>query len=235
MSRLNLTLSQRRGLRRQLVETLDARVLRRTLVVLEFDQGRSAGELARMLGVTRQSVYHWIAVYLQERDVSALEDQEGRGRTRLMDEDEEHLLEALLALSPQELGYPHVNWTVPLLQEALEVVTGQRRSENTLRRALHLLKYVWKRPRYDLEPDPEQEKKTKNLQANSGFAAAQRGAGAGRDRLVALSAAARRLVPARRGRPGLAERPQCSTGDLRGAQPAHRHTAAGSAGERTQR
>jgi hypothetical protein len=40
MSRLNLTSWQRRRLRRQLTETLDARILRRTLAVLEFDQGR---------------------------------------------------------------------------------------------------------------------------------------------------------------------------------------------------
>ena len=77
----------------------------------------------------------------------------------LLDEDQEHLLEALLAVSPQDLGYPHVNWTVPLLQEVLEIATEQWVSEDTLRRALHRLDYVWKRPCYDLVPDPEREKK----------------------------------------------------------------------------
>src|SRR5512143_3234719 len=57
MSRLNLTSWQRRRLRRQLAETRDARPFRRTLAVLEFDHGRSAADIARMLGVTRKTIY----------------------------------------------------------------------------------------------------------------------------------------------------------------------------------
>src|SRR5215213_2016367 len=98
MSRLHLTAWQRRRLRRQLKETLDARLLRRTLAVLEFDQGRSAADVARMLRVTRQSIYNWIEAYTRDRDPEALRDEPGRGRHRSLDEDDEHLLEALLAL-----------------------------------------------------------------------------------------------------------------------------------------
>src|SRR5205823_1505680 len=89
MSRLNLTSWQRQRLRRQLAETHDARVFRRTLAVLEFDHGRSAADIARMLGVTRQSVYHWVEVYTQDHDASSLEDEEGRGRHPLLDPDPE--------------------------------------------------------------------------------------------------------------------------------------------------
>ena len=161
MSRLNLTSWQRRRLRRQLAETRDARLYRRTLAVLEFDHGRSAADIARTLGVTRQSVYDWVEAYTQDHDPASLEDEGGRGRHPLLDEDQEHLLEALLAVSPQDLGYPHVSWTVPLLQEVLEIAAEQWVSDDTLRRALDRLNYVWKRPRYDLDPDPEREKKTR--------------------------------------------------------------------------
>ncbi len=68
MGRLNLTAWQRHRLRRQLKETLDARLLRRTLAVLEFDQGRSAADVAHMLGVTRQSVHNWAGTYTQGHD-----------------------------------------------------------------------------------------------------------------------------------------------------------------------
>src|SRR5437763_11365007 len=102
MSRLNLTSWQRRRLRRQLAQTRDAHLYRKTLAVLEFDQGRSATDIARMLGVTRQAVYHWIEAYTQDHDPTSLEDQPGRGRYPLLDEDHEHWLEALLAVSPQE-------------------------------------------------------------------------------------------------------------------------------------
>lgn len=168
MSRLNLTSRQRRRLRRQLAETHDARLFQRTLAVLEFDFGRSAADIARMLGVTRQSVYNWIEAYTLDHDPSSLEDEEGRGRDPLLDEDQEHLLEALLAVPPQELGYPHTSWTVPLLREALEIATEQRVSEDTLGRALGRLDYVWKRPRYDLDPDPEREKKNAAFVGKSG-------------------------------------------------------------------
>lgn len=159
MSQLNLTSWQRQRLRRQLAETRDARLFRRTLAVLEFDHGHSAADLARMLGVTRQAIYNWVEAYTQTRDPLSLEDEEGRGRYPLLDEDQMHLLEALLAISPQELGWSHVSWTIPLLHEALEIATGQRVSDDTLRRAMHRLDYVWKRPRYELNPDPEREKK----------------------------------------------------------------------------
>src|SRR5438270_9986044 len=106
MSRLNLTPWQRRRLRRQLAKTRDARLFRRTLAVLEFDHGRSAADIARMLGVTRKCIHDWAGAYTEGRDPASLEDEGGRGRHPSRDEDQEHLLEALLASSPQDLGYP---------------------------------------------------------------------------------------------------------------------------------
>jgi transposase len=197
MSQLHLTSWQRHRLRRQLSEAEDVRLFRRTLALLELDYGRPAADIARMLGVSRQTVYNWLEAYTEAYDPTALEDNRGRGHYRLLDEDDEHLLEALLARSPQELGYPHVSWTVPLLREALEIATGQRVSEDTVRRTLRRLEFVWKRPRYDFDPDPEREKKTPHPPANPGLAAAQRRAGRRRDRPAALPAAARRLVEAR--------------------------------------
>jgi transposase len=181
MSRLKLTSWQRLRLRRQLAAAQDARLYRRTLAILEFDYGRSATDIARMLGVTRQSIYNWVDAYTQDHDPASLEDEGGRGRHRILDEDQEHLLEALLSMSPQDLGYPHVCWTVPLLHGVLETTTEQRMSEATLRRALGRLDYVWKRPRYDLGLDPEREKKTSHPAANPRSAATQRRPGPGRD------------------------------------------------------
>src|SRR3954454_19166623 len=100
-SRLQLTSWQRRRLRGQLAETRDARLYRRTLAVLELDHGRSAADIARMLGVTRKCIYDWVGAYIEDRDPASLEDAGGRGRPRLLDEDQEHLLGALLAASPR--------------------------------------------------------------------------------------------------------------------------------------
>jgi len=235
MSRLNLTSWQRRRLRRQLAEAQDARLYRRTLAVLEFDLGRSVADIARMLGVARETVYAWIEIYTQDHDPASLRDRPGRGRYPLLDDDRERLLEDLLASSPQDHGYPHTTWTLPLLQEALEIATGLRVSQETLRRALRRMDYLWKRPRHDLDPDPEREKKTADPPADPGPAAAQRGPGPGRDRPAAVPTVAGRLVEARRGRQGLAERPQCAANDLRRDEPLDRDPAVRAAREGAQR
>jgi transposase len=235
MSRLNLTPWQRRRLRRQLAQSRDARLYRKTLAVLEFDHGRSAAEIARMLGVTRETVYAWIRIYTQDHDPSSLGDQPGRGRYPSLDEDQEHLLETLLAESPQDHGYPHTTWTLPLLQEALEIASDLRVSQETLRRALRRMDYLWKRPRYDLDPDPEREKKTADPPAGPGPAAAERGPGRGRDRPAVVPALAGRVVEARRGRQGVAEWPQCAAHDLRGDELADRDPAVPAAPEGAQR
>jgi len=235
MSQLNLTSCQRQRLRGQLNQTRDIYLYRRTLAVLEFDHGRTAADIARMLGVTRQSVYNWVAAYRQAADPAALQDEPGRGCGPLLDEDDEHLLEALLAGSPQDMGLPHTSWTVPLLQDALQLGTGRRVSDDTVRRALRRLDYVWKRPRYVLDPDPLREKKTRHPAANPSPAEAQRVAGGGRDRPAAVPAVAGGLVEARRGGRGLAERSQRPAGGIRGDELVDGGAALRAAGEGTQR
>jgi len=233
MSAFKLTSWQRQRLRRELLQTRDARLYRRILALLEYDHGRSASDIARMLGVTRQTIYLWVAAYAPSHDPASLADEPGRGRPRLLDEDQGHFLEVLVTLAPQDLGFPHTSWTVPLLRHALEIATERAVSEDTVRRALRRLDYVWKRPRYDLEPDPEREKKTPHPPANPGSPSTQRHSRPGRNRPAALSASACQLVEARRGRPGLADRPQRPARYLRGHQPADRGALADDAGQGT--
>jgi transposase len=179
MSRLKLKYWQRRRLYQQLKATSDARTYRRTLAVLELDRGQSAAEIAAMLGVTRQSVHNWAAAFAREPDPAVLRDEDRSGRPPLLDEQAGDLLPALMGQSPQDLGYPHANWTVPLLQQELERGLGLRPSDETVRRGLRQLGYVWKRPRYVLDPDPEREKKTADSLADPDFAATERRAGPG--------------------------------------------------------
>jgi transposase len=171
MSELSLTPAQRQRLQRQLKHTQDARVYRRTLALLQVDQGTPISQVAHLLGVTRQSIYNWIDDYSQSHDPAALADEQRTGRPTFWTEDLQGQLQCLLRQSPDQLGYPAVNWTIPLLREQLGRCTGQWPSEDTLRRQLHRLDYVWKRPRYVLDPDPELEKKKAAAQANQAVAA----------------------------------------------------------------
>jgi transposase len=171
---LKLTRWQRQRLQRQLKRTQDARVYQRTLAILDYDRGESISHIARRLGVTRQSVYNWIAAYAEAAEPESLVDDARSGRPTLWTEDVRAVFQTLLEQTPDQLGYFAGNWTVPLFQDALAGYTGRRPSEDTIRRELDRLGYVWKRPRYVLDPDPEREKKTPHPQENPGPAAAQR-------------------------------------------------------------
>ncbi len=170
MGEFVLTAAQRHRLERQLKHTHDVRVFQRTLAVLERARGRSVSDIARMLRVSRQSVYRWIEDFGESFDPDALIDDERPGRPRRWSEECSEWLSAFLKRSPVELGYPAANWTVPLLQTALFVCTGDQFCSRTIRRELQRFEYVWKRPRYVLKSDPEREKKTSNSPRNSAVA-----------------------------------------------------------------
>jgi transposase len=179
MNGIRLTLSQRRSLRRQLKETRDARVYRRTLALLEHAQGTPVTKVAESLGVDRRSVHRWIESFVQSSDPSSLCERPRPGRPRLWSPDCARRLEELLKVSPESLGFFAVNWTVPLLRESLVESMGQLFSDDTIRRGLWDLGYVWKRPRYVLAPDPEREKKKISPSENQGIAAPKCSAGRG--------------------------------------------------------
>jgi transposase len=156
---LVLTRSQRYRLRQQLRHAQDAALYRRTLALLELDRGKPLAQVAASLGVTRQSIYNWIGIYTQSFDPLALRDDTRCGRPTAWTPDLDELLRTLLQERPRHWGYHATNWTVPLLQQQLASWDGSWLAEDTIRRKLRDLGYVWKRTRYVLPPDPEAEKK----------------------------------------------------------------------------
>jgi integrase/transposase len=221
MSQQPLTLSpwQRRQLQRLRAQTQDARLYRRTLAVLEIARGTPIARVARTLGASRRAVYYWVEDYAERHDPADLVPGHGPGRPTAWTEEARALLQELLAGSPAARGYYAVNWTVPLLQEELRHGTGGRLSDDTIRRELRRLGYVWKRPRYVLASDPELEKKTADPPANRGPAAPQRPAGRRRDRPAAVPAAAGQLVVAGAAGAGVAVGEERPPGGLRHDEP----------------
>jgi transposase len=177
MSIVQLTSSQRRWLRTQLHRATDASYYRRLLAILELDRGQTVSEVATSLQVTRQSVYNWARSFAACLDPAVLQDHYGAGRPTVWTQELKTLLLTSLQHRPDELGYVGVNWTVPLLQEHLFRQGGRWLSDDTIRREMDRLGYVWKRFRYSLPPDPEREKKTRHPAAAAGFAATQRQVG----------------------------------------------------------
>jgi transposase len=146
-----------------------------------LDEGQSVAAVAELLGVSRQSVYNWSRAFAQSPRPETLADDFGGGRPTLWTDQARTVLCECFRHRPQELGYTGMNWTVALLRSYLLDRTGLCLSDDTIRRQLQRLGYVWKRFRYVLPADPQQEKKKPHPPTFAGLAATQRQAGGGRD------------------------------------------------------
>lgn len=222
MNGIRLTSMQHAHLQRQLEYSEDVRVYRRTLAILEHDAGIPIVRIAENMNVDRGSVHRWIAAFRESLSPCSLLEKPRNGRPRLWTDAHSQWMQALLETSPEELGYFAVNWTVPLLREHLRESIGQNVSDDTIRRGLAALGYVWKRPRYVLAADPDRDKKKTNSTSNQGFAASQRHSGRRRNRSVAVSTVAFCMGQARQNdesSPVWLERPP---GDLRNDQYSNR-------------
>ncbi len=174
---VRLTSSQRRQVSARLRATDDASYGRRLMAILALDEGGSVSEVAERLGVTRQTVYNWVRTFETTGSATALEDRYGGGRPSVWTDELEALLLAALRQRPDQMGYPGPNWTIRLLQEHLERYSGRLLSDDTIRRQMRRLDYVWKRSRYVLPPDPEREKKTRHPATAEEPASAERALG----------------------------------------------------------
>jgi transposase len=179
MGSFTLSIGQRRRVQRALRTTAEARVYRRLLALWQVAQGQSVAEVAARVGVCRQSLYHWLTRYQQTADPAALQDRARPGRPSRWTAGALRTLRTALQRAPDRFGYWAVNWTVPLLIEHVARQSGVRVSDETMRRQVHRLGYVWKRPRYVLAADPEREKKAPDPAAPDAAGVAHRRAGRG--------------------------------------------------------
>jgi len=179
MDGTRLTAAQQRRLSDTMRHAHDARLYRRTLAVLECGRGKGVVEVARTLGVTRQSVYNWVRRYQHAGKPTSLADAPRTGRPRQAHGAAETLLQVLIMASPEQCGYHATYWTVPLLLDQVRQNLGTACCDTTIRRSLHRLGYVWKRPRYVLAADPQREKKKPYPARAWQLTSAKRGVGGG--------------------------------------------------------
>lgn len=145
-------------LRNRMQTTIDARECRRCSALLRVDEGQTVSAVAREFGVSRQTLHNWRSKFQADRQMD-LRDRYRSGRPTVWDDGRVRTLKQLLAESPRQHGFYAVGWTAELLQTRLEQLLEWQVSEDSLRRKLHELDYVWKRYRYRLKPDPNREKK----------------------------------------------------------------------------
>ncbi len=158
---VQLTPAESTHLRRLARSCSSSRIEKRVLAILALSRGEAVERVALLLECSKQSVINWRAAWLRSsRGVEVLEDRPHLGRPRGWDEDREEILGALLQRSPDQFGYRAHAWTSRLLSHELARLSGWRPSDRTVRRELKALGYVYKRPRYVLDPDPRLVKKS---------------------------------------------------------------------------
>jgi transposase len=147
---LELTRKEYRRLESYLQAAPGVRVYRKAAAVLAVHDGTPVNEVARVLRVHRLSVYNWLRAYDEARDPAALSDRYHGSRPESWSGEVVAALRKALEQPPDAWGYHAVNWTSPLLRAHLERDSGLKVSDRTVRRLLHEMKYVWKRPRHAL-------------------------------------------------------------------------------------
>jgi transposase len=158
-----MTAEQRAELETAQRQSQNVRPWKRYQAVLLRADGMPVAVVAQTLGCSRVSVSQWTRAW-REAGVAGVREGVHPGAVRRLDALGEQRLSALLASDPQAAGYAATGWTVPLLQT--ELAKGGHASGRTIRRTLHRLGWVWKRPRFVLgRPDPAYTAKKGRLQS----------------------------------------------------------------------
>jgi transposase len=119
--------------------------LRRRKAARLFDQGISAADVARRLGVARQVGYRWMNVW-RKGGADALASKGRAGpKPRLLPRQTGQLIKALLK-GPGAHGYKTQLWTLPRVAALIEKLTGVRYHPGHVWKLLGALGFSCQRP-----------------------------------------------------------------------------------------
>lgn len=96
---------------------------RRMKAARMFSRGKSQAEVARVLGVSRQSASVWYARW-QEDGSKGLKAAGRAGRKPRITPEQKARVERQLARGPRAFGYATDLWTLPRIREVIKKVTG---------------------------------------------------------------------------------------------------------------
>lgn len=90
-----------------------------------FEQGKGASEVARLLGVRRQSAHGWLQAW-RKAGVKALTSKGAAGpKARLSVQQKATVMKAIVE-GPKAHGHPTEVWTLPRVAKLIEEQTGER-------------------------------------------------------------------------------------------------------------
>lgn len=150
MSQFKLAPATRERLTVVAQQSSKASEVRRAQALVWLSAGHTYGQVACEMGVTRQTIYNWVRRYQERQERSVVERvqpgvQTGRPAKQLA------LAKGVIAKvwhhDPRRHGFRAAVWTVPMLRCQIHQRTGEWVSGRTVRRALRVLRYRYKRPR----------------------------------------------------------------------------------------
>jgi transposase len=135
----------------------DARQVRRTQVLLWLHDGERPTQVAQRSRLTRQAICAIVQRYQVRKGqpvVTRIQDRKHPGRPPNKIASAIRIVQELLQQSPRRYRYRSPVWTVPMLRVQVQRRLQMKISPLTIRRALHHLRYRFKRPRYVLALRP---------------------------------------------------------------------------------
>ena len=129
----------------------DATMVRRAHALLGLHEGLSAGEIAELLDVSRQTIYNWAQSFQDRGELNLTErllDAPRSGRPATVLGLIDPLIDAVIDDDPRDYGFRSTVWTAPLLQRYLREAHSIDTSRKSVSRALGRLSIRWKRPRH---------------------------------------------------------------------------------------
>jgi len=103
--------------------TAEARLVQRAQILLALRDGERRSAVARRFGVTRPTVYAWIARF-NEAGIDGLQDRPRPGRPPTYSAEQRAEVIAAALTKPDELGLPFGSWTLDRLQAYLQEQKG---------------------------------------------------------------------------------------------------------------
>lgn len=150
MTILHLASRAYRTLQTIIRSSSNARQVRRAQALVWLHEGETVRTVALRLGLSRQSIYDIVQRYERRSHLPVVEricDQSHPGRPPRQRQQTQRIIQRLLKQVPAQYGYRSPIWTVPMLRAQVEQQVHHPVSADTVRRALHQLRYRYKRPR----------------------------------------------------------------------------------------
>jgi transposase len=134
----------------------DALERRRLQAAKLFETGMRPAEVARQLGVSRQSATRWYYAW-EEEGVRGLRQAERTGRPPRITEKELKAVERAVLKGPGAYGWTTQLWTLERVADVIEIETGVRYHVGHVWKLLRRLNWSWQKPaRRAIERDEEE-------------------------------------------------------------------------------